>query len=277
VKTLADKVVVITGAGSGIGRALACAAAAQGAQLALCDQNAEAVVETAKLSNGRALAVRVDVRSDTEMKAFAGQVEVWYGGADVLVNNAGVSLTDRVENISREDFAWLFDINFWGVVRGTEYFLPLLRRSKDAHLVNVSSVFGLVGVAEQAAYSASKFAVRGDTQALAQELHGTSLHVTTVHPGGVKTQILRNGRGYHGVGEAEKAAAATFFEKKALSTPEVAASRIWRGVLRNSPRVLIGADAWLLDLLVRWFPSAGPGMIRWILERATVKAVDKGG
>ncbi len=277
-KTLSDRVVAITGAGSGIGRALALAAAARGARLALCDVNLAAAAETLALAErgvGPGLAAQVGVRRGGEVQAFAAQVEAALGGADVLVNNAGVSLTDLVGETSREDFAWLFDINFWGVVRGTEAFLPLLRRSTDAHLVNLSSMFGLVGAAAQSAYSASKFAVRGYTEALAQELHGTRVHVTTVHPGGVRTPILRGGRGFHGVEEAAKAAAASHFERTALTTPQAAATQIWRGVLRDAPRVLVGADAWLFDLLVRWFPGAGPGLVRWILARATARATAK--
>lgn len=269
-KTLTDKVVAITGAGSGIGRALAREAAARGARLALSDRDVAAAAETATLCAAKAVMVRqVDVRRDEDLRAFAAATAAELGGVDVLVNNAGVSLTDRVEDMSREDFAWLFDINFWGVVRGTEAFLPLLRQAPEGHLVNVSSMFGLVGAGDQSAYAASKFAVRGYSESLAQELVGTPVRVTCVFPGAVRTNIIRAGRGPHGPEGADRAALAQRFEAVAMTSPEVAAVQIWRGVLRNAPRVLVGADAWLFDVLVRWFPTFGPAMVRFLLTRAT--------
>src|SRR5579883_1266129 len=183
-RTLRDRVFVITGAGSGIGRALALAAARDGALLGLGDWNEQGVIETlTRAGPVRGLARKVDVRSEDEVRAFAAEVERELGPAHVIVNNAGVAVSDTIGSMKRSDFEWLFDINFWGVVRGTEAFLPQLRARDDAHVVNISSVFGLIAVPSQSAYNASKFAVRGYTEALRQELAGTHVHVTCVHPG----------------------------------------------------------------------------------------------
>src|SRR5262245_25309113 len=251
-KTLADKVVVITGAGSGIGRALALEAAARGARLALSDWNEEALAETVKAAsaahrgtNGTSrapLSRRVDVRSDADVTAFVADVASALGGADVLVNNAGVALSDMIGTMKRSDFEWLFDINFWGVVRGTEAFLPQLLAKEDAHVVNLSSIFGLVAMPSQSAYNASKFAVSGYTESLRQELERTHVHVTCVHPGGVRTNIAVNGR-HHRNSRGEEAgteAIAKEFEKIARTSPESAAKTIWSAVLANAPRVLVG-------------------------------------
>ncbi len=266
--TLRDKVVVITGAGSGIGRALAFQAAKEGAILALSDWNEAPVVETLRLATGKrvgeGIARRVDVRKEAEVKAFAGDVQAAFGGAHVVVNNAGVSLSDTVGSMKREDFEWLIDINFWGVVRGTEAFLPQLRARDDAHLVNISSIFGIVGIPGQSAYNASKFAVRGFSESLRQELYGSSVKVTCVHPGGVRTNIVRNGKMNTTSGGAvaipEKVAAE--FDKLARTSPEEAARIIWRGTMAGAPRVLVGADAKVLDVLQRILPAGYPTVFR---------------
>ena len=170
-RSLQGKVVVITGAGSGIGRALAVESAKKGAILALADWNEEGLKETQTEARAKESIVRkLDVRSEEGFQAFASDVQKELGGAHVVVNNAGVSLSDTVGSMKRSDFEWLIDINFWGVVRGTETFLPQLLSKDDGHIVNISSVFGLIGVPSQSAYNASKFAVRGYTEALRQEL-----------------------------------------------------------------------------------------------------------
>jgi NAD(P)-dependent dehydrogenase (short-subunit alcohol dehydrogenase family) len=264
-KTLRDKVVVITGAGSGIGRALATSAAKEGARLALCDWDEGSVVETQKLAAAPKSVVRkVDVRSEDDVRAFAADVERELGGAHVIVNNAGVAVSDTIGAMKRSDFEWLFDINFWGVVRGTEAFLPQLLTKDDAHVINVSSVFGLIAVPSQSAYNASKFAVRGWTEALRQELEGTRVHVTCVHPGGVRTNIVKNGRHFHDSrGQpASGDALAKDFEKIARTTPEAAARMIWDGVLANAPRVLVGRDAQIMDFVQRVFPAQYPSIFR---------------
>jgi NAD(P)-dependent dehydrogenase (short-subunit alcohol dehydrogenase family) len=264
-KSLQDKVVVITGAGSGIGRALALEAGRRGAVLALSDWNEDGVKETARSAGGsRSLTRKVDVRSEKEVSAFADDVARELGGAHVVVNNAGVTVSDYVGAMKRTDFEWLMDINFWGVVRGTEAFLPQLKAKDDSHVINISSVFGLIGVPSQSAYNASKFAVRGYTEALRQELEGTSVHVTCVHPGGVKTNIVKNGRNRtNSTGAAiENDVMARDFEKIARTTPDEAAKIIWGGVLTDAPRVLVGGDAHLIDLVQRLFPTGYPAVFR---------------
>ncbi|MDP9152044.1 MAG: SDR family oxidoreductase [Myxococcota bacterium] len=271
-KTLHEKIVVITGAASGIGRSLAVEAAKSGARLALGDWDEEGLVETVRLVRSEScpdrttcdvLAGRVDVRSDGDVLSFAADVERALGGAHVLVNNAGVSLSDTIGSMKRGEFEWLFDINFWGTVRGTEAFLPQLTRRDDAHIVNLSSVYGLVGMPSQSAYNASKFAVRGYTEALAQELEGSTVHVTCIYPGGVRTNIVRNGRHHRNWRNEPTTNDSTEldFAKLARTTASEAARAIWSGVLGNRSRVLVGVDARLLDLLQRAFPSAYPVLL----------------
>jgi NAD(P)-dependent dehydrogenase (short-subunit alcohol dehydrogenase family) len=272
-KTLRDKIVVITGAGSGIGRALALDAAKQGAAIAISDWNEDSVRETADLAKAagakQVLARKVDVRSEDEVSAFAAAVARELGGANVIVNNAGVSLTDLVGTMKRADFEWLMDINFWGVVRGTELFLPQLRTKDDAHVVNISSVFGLIGVPSQSAYNAAKFAVRGYTEALRQELHGTGVNVTCVHPGGVRTNIVRYGKNLTNLNgeKTDTAKMAREFDVMAKTSPEEAARIIWTGVLGNEPRVLVGADAHFIDFVQRLLPTGYQAVFRALRRR----------
>ena len=276
-KTLEDKVVVITGAGSGIGRALAVECARRGARIAVSDVNEAGLAETTSLANAkRHLAQRVDVRSDDEVSAFADAVRRELGGASVVVNNAGVSLSDTIGPMKRADFAWLMDINFWGVVRGTEAFLPQLQSQPDAHVVNISSVFGLIAVPSQSAYNASKFAVRGYTEALRQELVDThpNVHVTCVHPGGIRTNIVRNGRtnrDMHG-NAVDRDRFVRDFDRMARTSAEEAALVIVEGMLANRPRVLIGGDARVIDWMQRMFPARYPSIMRaftrWMERRA---------
>jgi NADP-dependent 3-hydroxy acid dehydrogenase YdfG len=258
-KTLTDKVVVITGAGSGIGRALALQGAEVSAKLALSDVNEAGLQETlGKLPKGtRTMVRRLDVADREAVFAFAREVRSEYGQVDVVINNAGVSLSDKIGHMKLEDFQWLFNINFWGVVHGVDAFLPELGSRPDAHIVNISSVFGLVSIPSQSAYNASKFAVRGYTEALRQELVGTPIHVTCVHPGGIKTNIVRSGRHFQGPsGHAvDTDSFARKFELGALTTADEAARAIIKGILHNKPRVLIGSDARLLDLCARLAPG----------------------
>jgi NADP-dependent 3-hydroxy acid dehydrogenase YdfG len=260
-KSLSEKVVVITGAASGIGRALALHAAKAGALLALSDANEDGVKETERMAGAkRSIARKVDVRSEDAVSSFAADVGRDLGGAHVVVNNAGVSLSDTIGHMKRTDFEWLMDINFWGVVRGTEAFLPQLLQKDDAHVVNISSVFGIIAVPSQSAYNASKFAVRGYTEALRQELDGTRVHVTCVHPGGVKTNIVKNGKHNTDVQgrPVDHDALTREFARMARTTPEIAAKTIWAGVLSDAPRVLVGGDAHVIDLVQRLFPTGYP-------------------
>jgi short-subunit dehydrogenase len=252
------RVAAITGAGSGIGRALAVELARRGAHLALADIDETGLADTtARCEEQGALvtARRVDVAERAEVYAWAEQVVAEHAGVNLLINNAGVALGATVDAGSIEDFEWLLGVDFWGVVYGTKAFLPHLKATADGHIVNISSVYGLISVPGQAAYNAAKFAVRGFTDALRMELDAARCGVscTTVHPGGVKTNIARDARIDPGLtalaGDRAKRAAA--FDRIALTSPEKAARQILDAVLRDRRRVLVGPDAKLIDLLSR--------------------------
>jgi len=268
-KTLSGKVVAITGAASGMGRALAVECVRRGSDVAIVDVDVAGLDETAALARAarpgtRVDAQRLDVADRATLYAWAARVETTLGGADAIVNNAGVSLSASVEKMSDEDFEWLFNINFWGVVNGCRAFLPQLKQKPDAHIVNLSSVFGIIGVPTQSAYCASKFAVRGFTESLRQELAETNVHVSCVHPGGIKTDIVRRGRHYEDATGASVDAQrmAAVFEKGARTTAEEAAQVILRGMLCNAPRILIGADAVAIDAMARLAPRRYDAIVR---------------
>jgi NAD(P)-dependent dehydrogenase (short-subunit alcohol dehydrogenase family) len=253
------RTVVITGAGSGIGRALAIALAARGAHLALADLNARSLDETVSLlpsGTRRVSQHQLDVADRAQVAALPAAVTAVHGNVDVLVNNAGVAVGGTFEMVSETDFDWLFDINFHGVVRMTRAFLPLLKASRDARLVNISSIFGIVAPAEQVAYAASKFAVRGFTEALRHELLGSTVGVTVVHPGGVRTNISDSARAPAGVGAEEIERRRVAFKKFLRMPPARAAEIIIRGVERRQPRVLVGLDAVVLSWLARLVPAS---------------------
>jgi short-subunit dehydrogenase len=197
---------------------------------------------------------RLDVADRAAVANFPAVVNTEHAGVDVLVNNAGVAVGGTFEQVSEEDFEWLFEINFWGVVRMTRAFLPLLHASGDARVVNLSSVFGLVAPPEQAAYAASKFAVRGFSEALRHELEGSGVGVTVVHPGGVATSISENARVPAGASAAEVERRRARFRKMLRLPPEVAGETIVRGVERRQPRVLVGSDAKVLSAIARLLP-----------------------
>jgi len=255
---LSNGVAVVTGAGSGIGRALAQQLAAAGSALALADIDEAGLLETARSLEKKSALVTthvLDVADEDGVRSFAEDVAGRHGRVTLLINNAGVALHGNFEEVSLDDFRLLMNINFWGTVYGVKFFLPLLRREKRAQIVNISSVFGMIAPAGQCAYAASKFAVRGFTEALRHELDGGNVCVSCVHPGGIRTQIARRARvgaGVTGTGHQEKAAS---FERLLRTSPEVAAARILRGVERREPRVLIGADAYQVDILLRFRPA----------------------
>jgi butyryl-CoA dehydrogenase len=256
-KDFNGKVAAITGAASGIGRALAQQLAAQGAHLALADIDEVGLAETVGLCEGAGVKVtsqRVDVADRDAVFAWADQVVADHGTVNLVFNNAGVALGATIEAMTYEDFEWLMNINFWGVVHGTKAFLPHLIASGNGHIVNISSVFGLVSVPSQSAYNAAKFGVRGFTDALRMELALSDAPVscTTVHPGGIKTNIVRNARLDESAVELSGTTeTAEEFEKIAMTSPDKAARQILKAVRRNRRRALIGPDAKFIDLAAR--------------------------
>jgi short-subunit dehydrogenase len=248
VKSFDGKVAAITGAGSGIGRALAINLAGAGCALALSDVDETGLAETVAACEGHGVKVtyqRVDVADRVAVFAWADRVVAEHGKVNLIFNNAGVALAATIDVMAIEDFEWLMNINFWGVVHGTQAFLPHLKASGDGHVVNISSVFGLASIPSQSAYNAAKFAVRGFTDALRIELDAAKCGVssTTVHPGGIKTNIARNMRG--------DASQAANFDRIALTTPKRAAREILAAVKANRRRALIGPDANVIDFLAR--------------------------
>ncbi len=255
-KDLNNKVAVITGAGSGIGRALALALAQQGCRLAISDVNDTGLAETvAALEDADVKSYRLDVADRDAIYAHAEAVVKDFGQVNLVINNAGVALSASVREMTDEDFKWVMDIDFWGVAHGSRAFLPHLIASGDGHLVNISSVFGLIGVPKQSAYNAAKFAVRGFTEALRQEmnLEQQPVAVSCVHPGGIRTNIANSAR----MGKSENGAAQRKgFDKLAMTTPEKAAATIVRGIRRDESRILVGPDAWGIDAINRLLGAA---------------------
>lgn len=269
-KTFEDKVAAITGAGSGIGRELALELGRRKCHLALSDINEvglQETVEQAVVLGVRVTPKRVDVADRDAVHAWADEVANDHGKVNLIFNNAGVALGSTVEGVSYEDFEWLMGINFWGVVHGTKAFLPHLKASGDGHVVNVSSMFGLAGIPTQAAYNAAKFAVRGFTEALRQELDmmDCGVSATSVHPGGIKTAIVRSSRVDSSIRDLgiDDTNVRDRFERTFITSANRAARVILRGIQANKRRILIGPDARVFDWMVRIFPSA--------YQRATVR------
>ena len=259
VKTLDDKVVVITGAGSGIGRALALNLARRGSLLALSDVDEAGLAETvAQATRAGAIRVRSDRLDVADRDAFARyalDVVQEFGRVNVVINNAGVALAGDFNDLEYNDIDWIIGVNFWGVVHGTKEFLPHLIASGDGHVVNLSSLFGLVSMPGQSMYNATKYAVRGMTEALREEMliAGHPVGVTAVHPGGIKTAIARNAR--VSAKESKEETAHLFDEKLARMTPERAAEIIVNGILKNRARVLVGIDAHAVHHLAKLLGS----------------------
>ncbi|GAA4119227.1 SDR family NAD(P)-dependent oxidoreductase [Nocardioides fonticola] len=258
-KNLADKVVVITGAGSGIGRALALNLAGKGAILALSDVDEAGLAETvdrAKAAGATEVrSDRLDVADRAAMTTYADAVADQFGRVNVVINNAGVALAGDFVDLAYDDIDWIIGINFWGVVHGTKAFLPHLIASGEGHLVNLSSLFGLLSIPGQSMYNASKYAVRGMTEAIREEMliAGHNVGVTSVHPGGIKTAIARNAR--VSAKENKEATAKLFDKKLARMTPEKAAEIIVRGIEKNQARVLVGLDAHALHTFAKFTGS----------------------
>ncbi len=255
---LEGRVAAVTGAASGIGRALAVELSRRGAHLALCDIDEEGLSETetrCALAGVKVTTRRVDTSRGDEVQAWADAVVAEHGRVNLAVNNAGVALVSSVRTMTIDDLRWVMDVDFWGVVYGTKAFLPYLEAAGEGHIVNISSVFGLVSVPTQSAYNAAKFAVRGFTDALRMELEiaRSPVSCTTVHPGGVRTNIARRARvdpGAEEVGGRLDDFPARF-DRVARTSPEAAARRILSAALANRRRVLVGADAHGIDFVSR--------------------------
>jgi short-subunit dehydrogenase len=253
---------VVTGAGSGLGRAIAHALAAHGCDLALADRDEAGLAQTrAALANVRVGTYTVDVSKLDDMTRFRDAVERDFGGASILVNNAGVALYGTIEDVDFADLEWIVGVNFWGAVYGSKLFLPLLRREPDASIVTISSLFGLIAPPYQGGYAASKFAVRGFSEALRHELAATSVRVTVVHPGGVKTKIAASTRRGANADADTKA-----FEKALVMPPERAAEEIVAAIRLGTPRLVIGRDARALDVVQRFFPARYMQLVGRLLD-----------
>jgi len=272
----AGKVAVVTGAGSGIGQALAVELARSGAKVAISDVNTEGLAVTEERLKAIGASVKADRLDVTEREAFelyADSVVEHFGVVNQIYNNAGIAFAGDIEVSGFKDIEKVMDVDFWGVVNGTKVFLPHLIASGDGHVINVSSIFGLFSVPGQAAYNAAKFAVRGFTEALRQEMlvAGHPVKVTTVHPGGIKTNIVRN---MTTVGDVDHAQLTKTFDKKLANTsPEKAAKIILDGVRKNRARVLVGPDAKALDLIVRLTGSGYQRLFSTVMSRMVPEAL----
>jgi short-subunit dehydrogenase len=252
----------VTGAASGIGRALALELAARGCDLALADRDEAGLqavgAEIAKAASRKVTLHRVDVGEPGQIADFAQAATTAHPGLNIVVNNAGVALLGQFSELDQAQMDWLMNINFWGVVHGTRAFLPHLARQREAHIVNLSSIFGIIAPPGQTAYAAAKFAVRGFSESLRHELQmaGSPVRLSVVHPGGIATNIVRNSRAGAGVADnARRAQSIERFDKAARTTPQAAALRIIKGIEKNAPRILIGNDARFMDLLQRLRPA----------------------
>ncbi|HEY1626733.1 MAG TPA: SDR family NAD(P)-dependent oxidoreductase [Streptosporangiaceae bacterium] len=261
-RIIAGRPAMVTGAASGIGRSLARRLSRSGSPVAIADIDEAGLKETARSLQGDVLTRVLDVRDAADQHRFAAEVRDWLseskaGPLAAVFNNAGVAVASSVLDADPDDDEWLRQINFGGVVNGTRAFLPLLVEQDYGVIVNTSSVFGLLGMPYQSAYCASKFAVRGFTDALRQELRGTGVSAITVHPGGIQTSIARNARvrkDPEGRGRTQDQMAAEF-EAILMTTPDKAAEIIVRGVERGKARILVGPDAYVFDTLARVTPT----------------------
>ena len=268
----------VTGAASGIGRALAHELALRGCDLALADRDEAGLqataAEIAKASPRKVTVHRLDVSEPDQITAFAAAAGAAHPTLNIVINNAGVALLGQFDEIEQGQMEWLFNINFWGVVHGTRAFLPLLSQRREAHIVNISSIFGIIAPPGQSAYCAAKFAVRGFSESLRHEraVAGSPVKLSVVHPGGVATNIARNSRTGAGITDnARRAESIERFDALARTTPAAAAQRIITGIEKNQPRILIGKDAVFMDLLQRFRPGTYWKMLQRQMEKTAAK------
>jgi short-subunit dehydrogenase len=269
----------VTGAASGIGRALALELAARGCDLALADRDEAGLkavaAEIAKANSRKVTVHRLDVGEASEIEAFAQAAVAGHPGLNIVVNNAGVALLGHFHEVDQAQMEWLININFWGVVHATRAFLPQLSRQREAHIVNLSSIFGIIAPPGQTAYAAAKFAVRGFSESLRHELQmaASPVRLSVVHPGGISTNIVRNSRTGVGMTDNERRAQVIErFDSVAKTTPAAAALRIIKGIEKNEPRILIGNDARFMDLLQRFRPVTYWAVLARRIEKAMAKA-----
>jgi short-subunit dehydrogenase len=265
----------VTGAASGIGRALALGLAARGCDLALADRDEAGLqavaAEIGKTGQRKVTVHPVDVGEPRQIEAFAAAAIAAHPGLNIVINNAGVALMGQFGEVDQSQMEWLMNINFWGVVHGTRAFLPHLSMQREAHIVNLSSIFGIIAPPGQTAYCAAKFAVRGFSESLRHELQmaNSPVKLSVVHPGGVSTNIVRNSRAGVGVTDnARRAQTIERFDAVAKTTPAAAALRIITGIEKNQPRILIGNDARTMDLLQRFRPGTYWAVLAKRIEKA---------
>jgi short-subunit dehydrogenase len=271
-----SKAAAVTGAASGIGRALALQLASRGCDLALADVDEAGLQvvadEIARTRGPQVLIRRVDVSDRSQVEQFARDATTAFPQLRILINNAGVALQGQFDELDLSQIEWLMGINFWGVVHGTSAFLPHLQRQTQAHIVNLSSIFGIIGPPGNSAYVASKFAVRGFSESVRHELamNNSPVRLSVVHPGGVKTNIARNSRpGAHLRDRTGREEALERFDQMTRTTPLAAAERIIRGIERNEPRILIGSDARIMDWMQRLRPARYWALMARALEGMT--------
>jgi short-subunit dehydrogenase len=274
-KRLDGRVAVVTGAASGVGRATATALAAKGCEVALVDIAEEPLAKAAAelVEQGcRVSTHRADVSDAARMQALPPEVVAEHGGVNILVNNAGVSVTGTFEEQSLEDLQWIIGINLWGVIHGCKFFLPELRRAEEAHIVNISSMFGFIGVPTQSSYCATKFAVRGFSEALWLELAESPIGVTSIHPGGVKTEIGRTMRSYD---DATRDATLQGLERS--RPPEAVAKAIVRAIEGRKLRAIVGVEAYAAEWMKRLLPVSTHKLIARQLRGAFAWEKSEGG
>jgi short-subunit dehydrogenase len=253
-----NSVAVVTGAASGIGRALALRLAQEKiAGIAIADVNEAGLQETLAMVEKTGVPVSahiVDVSKLDQIQKLADESLAKHGGVTHLINNAGVALIGNAEELSFKDIEWLMGINFWGTVYGTKVFLPILREQEQGHIINISSIFGIIAPPGQSAYCASKFAVRGFTESLRHELEGSNILISSVHPGGIKTNICNDSRIGESATDEDKKLVRKFFDRASPTTADQAAEIIVTGIKNKNPRILVGSDAKRIDKIQRWFP-----------------------
>ena len=283
-KQLSNKTIALTGAASGIGRALAIELANEGCHLALADKDSAGLEETQRTvqqiysqpdatTAPKVTLHTMDVASKEQVDSWADAVVQAHGQVDVVINNAGVALSGSIEEITVEDFNWVFDVVFYGVLYGTKAFLPYLRQRPEAHIVNISSVNGFFPFPNNAPYNCAKHAVKALNQTLMQELRDSHIKVTSVHPGGIGTNIVNSSR-FVGANDNEvhREKVKSSFQSVAKTTAETAAHVIIKGIKRDKQRLLVGRDAYVLDWLNRLFPQGFSNLVgRTMLKNSTAK------